>query len=186
MLNSHLIWVLCIIQAMQRAWKHKAVWLTDLDPLQIQAYNHAYAGRGYVQSVNFKWWKVSIQFVHNNTRVILFKYFILTTSIALELLLEDVIKSRLTMAHREVWHWKKLWRRNLRDFNRFTLELERHRGNLSGGEISASLPLHACYLFPWPMGRRDFYLHLFPFLLWCVSVPYLLSILIPYVCYVSK
>lgn len=130
--------------------------------------------------------EVNIRFVRNNTRAVLFKYLILMASIAFELSLEDVVKSRLTVAHREVWHWKKLWRRNLRDFNRFTLELERHRGNLSGGEISASLPLRACYLFPWPRGRWDFHLHLFPFLLWRVSVPYLLSTLMPYVRYVSK
>lgn len=46
--------------------------------------------------------EVNIRFVHNNTRAILFKYFILTASIAFELLLEDVIKSGLTVAHREV------------------------------------------------------------------------------------
>lgn len=48
--------------------------------------------------------EVNIRFVHNNTRALLFNYLILTASIAFELLLEDVMKSRLTVAHREVWH----------------------------------------------------------------------------------
>lgn len=46
--------------------------------------------------------EVNIRFVRNNTRAVLFKYLILMASIAFELLLEDVIKSRLTVAHREV------------------------------------------------------------------------------------
>lgn len=46
--------------------------------------------------------KVNIKFIHNNTTDILFKYLILTAYIAFELLLEDVIKSRVTVAHREV------------------------------------------------------------------------------------
>lgn len=46
--------------------------------------------------------EVNIRFIHNNTGAILFKYLILTAYIAFELLPEDVIKSRVTVAHREV------------------------------------------------------------------------------------
>lgn len=83
------------------------------------------------------------------------------------------------MAYRKARHWTYLWRRNLRDLNRYKETLKGVAGTTGVLKYQPGC-CSCCVSAVWAQGKMTVLSTLVSLLWWRISIPYLLSVFMPF------